>query len=154
MPEMLPMKAYFDLFHTVDQEEIDGQGHVHNLRYLQWTLWAAREHSEACGWDTQQGLEQGLGWVVRGHDVVYRAAAFAGDDLIVRTWVSELSSYASKRKYVVYRPSDDVTLTRVETRWVFVDLNRRKAIKIPNRLHDNMTVCASPPTAPWPLRGD
>lgn len=54
--------AFFDLHHTVADDEIDAQQHVHNLRYLQWTLWAARDHSAAEGWDAAAALKDGLGW--------------------------------------------------------------------------------------------
>ena len=69
------MSDFFDYSHVVAPDEIDAQGHVHNLRYLQWTLWAAGSHSRAGGWDSKKALEQKLGWVVRNHDITYRAAA-------------------------------------------------------------------------------
>ena len=55
------MAKYFDLEHCVADEEIDAQQHVHNLRYLQWTLWAAG-HTRAGGWDAKAALEEGFGW--------------------------------------------------------------------------------------------
>ena len=73
----IPLNPFFDYPHTVDPDEIDAQEHVHNLRYLQWTLWAAGDHSAAMGWDSRGALERGLGWVVRAHDITYRAAALA-----------------------------------------------------------------------------
>ena len=97
---LLEMKAFFDLKHTVLADEIDAQRHVHNLRYVQWTLWAAGQHSEACGWQRESALKQGFGWVVRSHDVKYRAPAREHDQIIVRTWVSEIAKFASRRKYV------------------------------------------------------
>ncbi len=105
---------------------------MHNLRYLQWTLWAAGAHIAACGWDAAEALRQDTGWVVRSHDVTYRAAAMAGDEITVRTWVSEIAKFASRRKYLVCRPADKTVLARVETRWVYVDLSVRKVVAIPN----------------------
>ena len=142
------MPAIFDLPHTVTEDEIDDQGHVHNLRYLQWTLWAAHHHSAASGWDAKAGLARGVGWVVRGHEATYRAAALAGDRVVVRTWVSELAAYASLRKYLVCRPADRTVLARVETRWVFVDLNRRRALAIPEDVAAGIVVSDTPPP-PW-----
>ncbi len=69
-------------------------------------------------------LRSGFGWVVRSHDVTYRAAAMAGDELTIRTWVSDIARFASRRKYVICRPVDQAILARVETRWVYVDLTR------------------------------
>jgi len=93
------MDRYFDLEHRVDDSEIDAQQHVHNLRYLQWTLWAAGEHTRVGGWDAKAALEKGLGWVVRSHDITYRDAAIAGDEL-----KSELGS----ARFPVLHPSENM----------------------------------------------
>ena len=143
------MKRYFDLEHHVEDEEIDAQQHVHNLRYLQWTLWAAGEHTRAGGWDAKAALDQGLGWVVRSHDITYRAAAVAGDQLIIRTWISDLSRFASNRKYAICRPRDRTVLARVTTRWVFIDLRQHKVLAIPPPLLEQLAVCETPPPLPW-----
>ena len=141
--------SYFDWEHTVADDEIDSQQHVHNLRYLQWTLWAAGGHVKAVGWDTKAALERGVGWVVREHSVRYRAAAVAGDTIVVRTWVHDLQRFASRRKYVICRPADQAVLARVETRWVFVDLHNHKALAIPEEAKRQLTVLSAPPPLPW-----
>jgi acyl-CoA thioester hydrolase len=143
------MDRYFDLEHRVDESEIDAQQHVHNLRYLQWTLWAAGEHTRVGGWDAKAALELGLGWVVRSHEITYRAAAIAGDELIIRTWVSEVSRFASMRKYAICRPRDQTVLARVETRWVYIDLRQHKVLAIPDELLGQLLVCETPPPLPW-----
>ncbi|MDB4338880.1 acyl-CoA thioesterase [Rubripirellula sp.] len=143
------MDLYYDLMHQVEADEIDAQQHVHNLRYLQWTLWAAGQHTRVGGWDAEAGLREGVGWVVRKHDITYRAAAIAGDELIIRTWVSEIARFASKRKYVICRPRDQAVLARVETRWVYVDLNRHKVLAIPDQLTAQLKVCDPAPPLPW-----
>lgn len=143
------MQDYFDFTHTVAADEIDDQGHVHNLGYLQWTLGAASAHTAAAGWDSGRALAEGFGWVVRQHSAKYTAAALAGDWIVVRTWVSDLSQFASLRKYVICRPADQTVLARVETRWVFVDLTRRKAIEIPAAARAGLRLCPSPPPLPW-----
>ena len=143
------MQAFFDYHHAVTPDEIDAQQHVHNLRYLQWTLWAAGAHTRECGWDGDAAQNNGLGWVVRGHDVKYRAAAVAGDEIVIRTWVSEIDRFASRRKYLVCRPTDRTLLTRVETRWVYVDLNHHKVVAIPDDVRELMTVVDKTPPLPW-----
>jgi acyl-CoA thioester hydrolase len=140
---------YFDIHHTVTSDEIDAQGHVHNLRYLQWTLWAAGRHSKAVGWDESAALQDGFGWVVRNHDVTYRAAALEGDDITVRTWLSDIQRFASRRKYLICRPRDRAILARVETRWVYVDLRQRRVVAIPEDVSSQISVCRPAPAPPW-----
>lgn len=141
--------AFFDSFHTVQADEIDAQQHVHNLRYLQWSLWAAHRHTESLGWDRQQALQQGVGWVVREHNIQYRAAAFADDEIVIRTWVHDMQRFASRRKYWICRPTDQALLAKVETRWVFVDLTQHKILPIPSEAKDNLVVLPEPPPLPW-----
>lgn len=136
---------FFDFHHTVTDDEVDAQGHVHNLRYLQWTLWAARDHSAAAGWDAAHALKQGFGWVVREHEITYRAAALGGDDIVVRTWVSDLRRYASTRNYLIGRPADQALLCKASTRWVYIDLRRHQALEIPEEARAAITVCRDTP---------
>ncbi|MCG8650758.1 MAG: acyl-CoA thioesterase [Pirellulales bacterium] len=143
------MKAYFDYHHTVSEDEIDAQNHVHNLRYLQWTLWAAGAHTRDRGWDTRGELARGFGWVVRSHKATYRAAAVGGDQIVVRTWVSEIDRFASRRKCLVCRPADRTLLTRVETRWVYVNLKSHKVVAIPPQVHEQFVVLQTAPLLPW-----
>lgn len=140
---------HFDLHHTVEPDEIDAQEHVHNLRYLQWTLWAAGRHTDAIGWDRPNELKRGFGWVVREHSIQYRGAAVAGDQVVVRTWVHDLQRFASRRKYVIFRPADRAILARVETRWVYVDLKNQKAVAIPDHAKQQLVVLPTPPPLPW-----
>ena len=143
------MTPYFDFHHTVTKYEIDSQGHVDNLQYLRWTLGAAGDHSAACGWDAKRAREAGFGWVVRNHEAKYRAAAFAGDQIVVRTWISEIGPFASLRKYVVCRMNAPEVLTRVQTRWVYVDLRVHRVVAIPETILAGMSVCPSHPPLPW-----
>lgn len=143
------MDAIFDLQHRVADDEIDAQQHVHNLRYLQWSLWAAGQHTAALGWDATEQLRRGFGWVVRSHEITYRAAAVAGDQIVVRTWVSELDRFASRRRYAICRPADRTVLARVETRWVYVDLKVHKVLPIPPAAAERIAVMESPPPLPW-----
>ncbi|MEL6897098.1 MAG: acyl-CoA thioesterase [Planctomycetota bacterium] len=138
--------SWYDFRHTVSDEEMDSQNHVHNLRYLQWALWAAGRHAAQCGWksDVLQ-REKGVGWVVREHHVQYRRAAFGGDEIVVRTWLEEISRVACKRRFVIYREADMVILARGWTRYAYVDLVNRKSIRMPDDLYALIPVASSVP---------
>lgn len=146
---ILKMPGFFDWQHVVTEDEIDWQDHVNNLNYLKWTLGAARQHSKATGWDAEDALQRRLGWVVRSHDITYKAAAVAGNEVIVRTWVAEANKFATRRKYFVCRPADRTVLARAETRWVYVDLNKQKLVPIPESVSQGMKVLDSSPGYPW-----
>ncbi len=147
------MNPVLQYTHRVTPDEIDQQQHVHNLRYLQWTLWAAHAHSAAGGWDSEAALKQGIGWVVRSHDITYRAAAVAGDEVIVQTWISEATPVAVRRRSVICRPADRKILAKTETRWVLVDLRVHKALKLSAEVAAKIAVVPTPPPLPWNSSG-
>ncbi len=115
---------------VVPPESIDELGHVNNLEYLRWILDAAFSHSGAVGC-TDATLSAGAAWVVRSHKIEYLRPAFAGDSIVVLTWVSNFRKVRSLRKYRVFRAEDGALLTRGETDWVYVDAASGKLRAVP-----------------------
>lgn len=134
------MPAIYEHLHTVAPEEIDAHGHANNLRYLHWMQSAAVAHSAAQGWSHDDYQRLGLGWVVRTHTIKYLQSALAGDEILVRTWVGDLTRFASTRKYRIHRRRDDVLLAAAETQWVLVDLTTRALASIPDELRNSFII--------------
>jgi len=118
----------------VAQADIDSQGHVNNLRYLQWMQDAAVAHTTAQGWPMQRYAEAGMGWVVRSHTITYKRPAFLGETITVCTWISGFSQRSSPRRYLFWRAADKTVLAEAETLWVFVDRKTGRPIKVPDEL--------------------
>lgn len=129
---------------AVQDHEIDELGHVNNLRYLEWMLAAAVAHSDAVGWPAERYAALGHAWVVRSHSIEYLRPAFAADEVVVRTWVSEMGKVSSRRKYAIVR-ADGQLLARAETLWVFVDRLRHTLDRVPAQL-----LAAFPVVSPAP----
>lgn len=137
--------AVFELPITVTDAHIDELGHVNNLAYLRWILDAAVAHSDAAGWTAQRYLEIGAAWVVRSHFIEYLMPAFAGDELIVQTWVSSFQKVRSTRNYRILRPRDAGLLANAETNWAFIDLQHRVPTRIPDEIAERFPVVTDPP---------
>lgn len=129
---------------TVQDVEIDELGHVNNLRYLEWMLAAAVDHSAAVGWPAERYRELGNAWVVRSHTIEYLRPAFAADEVVVRTWVSEMGKVSSRRKYAIVR-ADGQLLARAETLWVFVNRQRHALDRVPAQLQAAFPVVTQGP---------
>lgn len=129
---------------AVQDVEIDELGHVNNLRYIEWMLAAAVDHSIAVGWPAERYRELGNAWVVRSHTIEYLRPAFAGDEVVVRTWVSEMGKVSSRRKYAIVR-ADGQLLARAETLWVFVSRRGHALDRVPAPLREAFTVVAQGP---------
>jgi len=124
------MSAYFDYPHTVTEQDIDDLDHAGNYHYIKWMQHAAIAHSTANGWSPEKYNELGAGWVVRSHKITYLKPAFEGDRVIIKTWVSNMRSATSLRKYEILNEAGG-TLAKAETDWAFVNYEKQRPIRIP-----------------------
>jgi YbgC/YbaW family acyl-CoA thioester hydrolase len=72
----------------VPKEAEDQNGHVNNVEYLRWMQDAAMQHSEITGC-TAATNAVGATWVVRTHKIEYFKPAFAGDRVVIVTWIAD-----------------------------------------------------------------
>src|SRR5262245_5326080 len=121
----LPVFAYSI---TVPQSTIDDYGHVNNVIYLQWMQDAAIRHRESV---PEYKFPENTGWYAREHRIEYLAPAYLGDEIEVRTWVSEYKRVRAIRKYEFFRKVDGKVITKGETQWIFVELTSGRPMTIP-----------------------
>jgi len=126
-------RAYSYRF-RVRADAIDFNGHVSNVTYLKWMIEAATRHSEAVGFGYTQCLELGGTWVAKSHRIEYRKPAFEGEELEMRTWIESIGKLLSVRRYRLTRPGDASVICEGETEWVFVDRERMRPMKIPEKI--------------------
>jgi acyl-CoA thioester hydrolase len=122
--------ARFEYPHTVSRDEIDDLGHAGNYHYVRWMQHAAVAHSTANGWPPARYRDLGAGWMVRSHQITYLKPAFEGDGLVISTWVANMKTATSLRRYEI-RLRDGIVLARAETDWAFVNYTRQKPVRIP-----------------------
>ncbi|MFA6561454.1 MAG: thioesterase family protein [Verrucomicrobiia bacterium] len=115
---------------TVPSASVDENGHVNNVEYVKWMQDVAVMHSDSVGC-TRATREAGATWVARSHRIEYLRPAFAGDQLVVLTWVCNFRKVRSARRYKFFRTTDDVVLAEGETDWVFVDAKTGRPRSIP-----------------------
>jgi acyl-CoA thioester hydrolase len=134
------MPAIYLHEHTVRDDEIDGQGHANNVSYVHWMQDAAVAHSSAQGWTPERYRDAGIGWVARSHFIEYLRPAFAGDAIVVRTWVSGFERVRSTRRYEMVRADDETVLARAETTWAFLRREDGRPIRIPAEVAEAFVV--------------
>jgi len=127
------MKSYEYQF-RVQKEEIDFNGHVHNVTYLSWMIEAATKHSESVGAGHEVCLSYGGLWVAKSHHIEYKKPAFENDVLQMETWIEEIGKIMSVRQYRITRTIDGVLICEGKTEWVFVDKETMKPRKIPQEI--------------------
>lgn len=116
----------------VGPEHLDQFGHTNNVVYLQWLEKVAWAHSISLGLGFDAYERLGAGCVARRHELDYLAATFAGDELLLATWVHENDGRLSMwRAYQIIRVGDGKTVLRGRTHWVCVDLKTGRPKRMP-----------------------
>lgn len=119
---------------TVKKTDIDLNGHVGNIRYLEWFLAAAEAHSEKLGLGFHTLKAMHRTWVAKEHSIAYKHSALEGDKLELETWLESVKSVQGVRKYVLRNASDGTVICEGETTWVFVELDTFRPKRIPEAL--------------------
>ncbi len=127
------MKRYKKRF-TVQKEDIDLNGHVGNIRYLEWFLEAATEHSEKLGFGFEVLKALNRTWVAKEHRIAYKLSALEGDELELETWLESIKSAQGVRKYALRNAADGRLICEGGTTWVFVELDTYRPKRIPEEL--------------------
>lgn len=133
------MNPVYQLEIEVTAKDVDRNGHVNNVVYIQWMQDAAVAHAQASGC-TEASLAVGATWVVRTHHIEYLAPAFAGDKITLLTWPSNFQRVRSLRKYKFARARDNSVLARAETDWVFVNAKTGRPQSIPAEVKNTLPV--------------
>lgn len=120
----------YDWLHTVEESDLDINKHVNNVVYVKWMESVAIENSSSWGLTPEFYLDLGATWVARRHTIEYLHQAFLGDQLIIRTWISEIKKVSSVRSYEIVRPSDGLTIATGETLWAFVNISDGRPTRI------------------------
>ena len=117
---------------TVGPQDIDRFGHTNNVVYLGWLEKVAWAHSQHLGLDFADYERFGCGCVARRHELDYLAPTFAGDELLLATFIQENDGKLSMwRGYQIIRAGDGKTVLRGRTHWVCVDMKSGKPRRQP-----------------------
>ena len=117
---------------TVQPEHIDQFGHTNNVVYLGWLEQVAWSHSQTLGLGFADYERFGCGCVARRHELDYLAPTFAGDELLLATFIHENDGRLTMwRGYQIIRAADGKTVLRARTQWVCVDMKTGKPRRQP-----------------------
>ena len=117
---------------TVGADDIDRLGHTNNQVYLRWMEDLSWRHVEMLGfgWEAYQRFQRAL--AIRRTEVDYLGACYAGDELILGTWITGCDGRLhSERRFQLLRADDDRTMLRAKVTYVCIDLATGKPRRMP-----------------------
>ena len=115
----------------VQKEDIDVNGHVGNIRYLEWFIDIAVAHSDFLGLGFDALKKFNRTWVAREHNIAYKQSALVGDKLLLNTWVQSVKKAQSIRQYELLNVKTGKIICEGWTNWVFVEIETYRPQKIP-----------------------
>jgi acyl-CoA thioester hydrolase len=121
----------FEHSFTIRAGDIDEQGHVNNVRYVQWIQDVAVAHWRS--WATADQLG-GVTWVVLRHEIDYLRPAFEGEEITARTWVGKASAAKCERLTEISR--GDEVLARAKSIWCALDAKTFRPRRIDDPLKE------------------
>lgn len=128
MSSPMPNNSIFSYCFTIPESVIDENGHVNNVAYVQWMQDSAIRHGESIA---EYKLEENTTWYAREHRIEYLLPAFLGEEIEVRTWLTEIKRVRVHRKYEFVRKADGKVIVKGETDWVYVNAKSGRPIAIP-----------------------
>lgn len=121
----------FEHSFIIGPDDIDRQGHVNNVRYVQWVQDVAVAH-----WQTSATAEQlaNVTWVVLRHEIDYLRPAFENEEITVSTWVGKASAAKSERFTEIRR--GEKILVQAKSIWCALDLKTLRPRRIDDELKE------------------
>ena len=135
------LPSAFTVEATAELDDLDHFGHVNNAVYLRWLERAAWAHSASVGLPPEVlAGELRRGMAVRRSEVDYLRAAYAGDRLIVATWMVRVTRVRALRRFQIIRPVDGATLVRADLDYVCINLDTGAPTRMPPPLAEAYVV--------------
>jgi len=111
--------------------ELDALRHVNNAVYQNYFEEAATRASAEAGFPYEWYFRQKRAWVIRQMLIRYMAPLRYGDEVELRTWVSDIRRIYSHREYDLRRADSGEPVARARAKWVYVNLETMRPERIP-----------------------
>jgi acyl-CoA thioester hydrolase len=121
----------FEHSFKVKPDDIDQQGHVNNVRFVQWIQDVAVAH-----WFDTATKEQlaNVTWVVLRHEVDYLRPAFEDEEITACTWVGKATAVKCERLTEI-RCGDKI-LVKAKSVWCALDSKTLRPRRIDDELKE------------------
>jgi YbgC/YbaW family acyl-CoA thioester hydrolase len=126
-----PPSGVVTLRRPVQWRDLDSVGHVNNAAYGDFVEDGARQAASQCGWPASRMAAEGFDLATQRLRIEYRQQARPSDEMVIATWVSELTPDGALRHTTVTRAADGELLAQAVARWRCVDVHTRAAIAAP-----------------------
>ena len=111
--------------------DIDELGHVNNARWVAWLERLSVAHWEAM---TDAATQARWFWVIRRHEIDYRANISAGEAAEGTTWVDPAGPQGATWDRLARFESGGRVCVEARTTWAVIDRRRGRPVRVPAEL--------------------
>lgn len=126
----------FERVVSVSDADIDELGHVNNVVYVRWIQEIAVAHWRAAA---PAELQAEVVWVVLRHEIDYKRAARAGEQVIACTWVGDATGTRFERFTEILRPEDRQVLVQAKSIWCPLNVHTGRPRRVDPSLHQHFS---------------
>ena len=142
----------FTLDFKVENNHIDGIGHVNNAIYVDWCQQAGWNHSLALGLDLADYRKLDAAMVIRQAAYDYIQSAYVGEKCVMATWLTASDGKLKmEREFQLVRESDGKTLLRAHWQLVCIRMSNGKPRRMPPEFikrYGDAVIAAQPQSKP------
>jgi acyl-CoA thioester hydrolase len=126
-----PGRQVFEKRFTPVPADIDENGHVNNVVYMDWVQTMAIAH-----WEARLPAEEQAkwAWIVLRHEVDYRRPLLPGETATARTWVHDKTHGAKFDRFVRIDGPDGAMCAQARTVWCLIDALTRRPARVPKAM--------------------
>ena len=122
------MSNSFTLTFTAGPEDIDMNGHVNNMVWLEWVQDIATAHWEAVA--PPEHIDRYV-WFVTRHEIDYRGNITLGESVTAHTYIPEPPSGARFVRCVDFTNAEGKKLVQVRSTWAMIDRASGRPLRVP-----------------------
>jgi len=123
-------------YHRVMSYELDSWGHVNNAVYLNYLEKARNDFMTQKGLNFKKFAEWEVFPVLSKAEIIFKAPAFADDDIIIYGYISKHSPASFTLTYSIIKKETEQLVATAETSHIFVNKKNRPA-RIPEEFKKN-----------------
>lgn len=128
----------------VEPAHTDRLGHTNNVRYLEWMEKIAWEHIDQLGYGWEAMSESGYALAITHTELDYLHASYAGDTLVLGTWISFTDQrFKCGRDFQLIRYDDQKTILNASMEFACISLKTGRPAKMPEAMLNALNKASS-----------
>ena len=126
-----PMPYTYTATYQVRYYECDANGHMNNAQYLRLMQETAAEAVSSAGFGHDYLQSIGKMWLAHETAITYEQPLYYGDEIVVKTWISDIRRSSSRRIYEFWKTGENMRMAQAYTDWIYMDIETRRPAIIP-----------------------